>query len=224
MSDPLFVPPIRYSLIKAVGSRQLEPLDLVIYQYLLAHSDSWVIREADICEQFNVSRAGYHRARARLVAAGLMAPGKGHRDRSRARPPKLIRLGQYRADAPNQVSASGLTGETTTEETNGRAEIPSGLTGETHTEGGRSSVSSVTALASPSKATVHQVSRVRPVTTPRSPTAIASTPQAPVFKCWYCSRPVDENITVLLNHAYDEHRDVYEDMEASLKGRPRRAA
>jgi hypothetical protein len=117
VSEPLFVPPIRFSLIKAVGAGQLQALDVIIYQYLLAHTDDWVIRRADVCEQLGLAERTYARAMSRLKAAGLIADGGFNKATKRRQPPKLIRLGQYEKPGPEaRVTSGPITRQVTDQE------------------------------------------------------------------------------------------------------------
>lgn len=99
MSNPKFVPPIRFDLLRLIGTGQLLPIDLAVYQYLLAHSDNWKPSATDVGRFLGISEATYTRSMRRLRTAGLAVKGKGARKRADVEPARITRLGQYRAES-----------------------------------------------------------------------------------------------------------------------------
>jgi hypothetical protein len=125
---PRFVPPIRYDLLDLVAAGKLRPLDLVIYQDVLAHSDNWVISNTHLAKRYGVTTRTVERSVARLKLEKLLGDGDRYA-RGCNGPAKLSRSGQYRAPTVTSVGRTSPVGTFaqvgTTDTSGGDTEEPS---------------------------------------------------------------------------------------------------
>ena len=131
MADPKFVPPLRFDLFRLIETGTLQPLDLCVYGYLVAHSPNWQPVPLDIAKRLNVSHRTATRALYRLRDAGLMTRGHGSKVPGKAVHPDVIRTGVYTSplqSAPSEVThdMSSVTQLRSNEETDRRTPVSAG--------------------------------------------------------------------------------------------------